>query len=293
MTALPVDAYWSEVDRDLARYPAAPELEELPLRSTEFCTTFSVRLTSLGPYRIFAYLSTPKGDGPFPALLELPRYGSVNHVPAYELRQRYVVLTVMHRGQRLADQPFAASYPGLLTLRISDPAEYIYRGIVADCLRAAEFLFTQPLVDVDRVGVTGDDLALLTAARRPRFAAVQATALLFYRLLESAARTDAYPIEEINDLLRTSPEQREAIAQTLAFFDPLHHASNVTARTLFAAGDSGTLGGPDWLAPLADALQPRVEVYPLTHEGRTDHVWLDRWLAQQLTAPDAYTAIRT
>src|SRR5262249_26248205 len=131
--------YWAAVDADLVRYPAAPELEPLPIRSTEFADVFTVRLTSLGAYRIFGYLSVPKASGRHPGLLQTPHYGSVNHVPAYELRHRYVVLTLMHRGQRLADQPFAATYPGLLTLGISDPASYVYRGIVADCLRGLEF----------------------------------------------------------------------------------------------------------------------------------------------------------
>ena len=272
------DEYWAAVDRDLAQYLARPELESLPLRSTDFCTVCAVRITSLGPYRIFAYLSVPKGDGPFPAVIETPRYGSVNHVPAYELRKRYVVLTIMHRGQRLADQPFAATYPGLLTLGVDDPSHYIYRGIVADCLRGAEFLLEHPAVDKARVAIVGDDLALLTAARRPRFAAVQASGLMFYRLLEASARTDAYPIEEVNDLLRSHPDRRDAVARTIALFDPVHHAADITAATLLTAGDSGGVGGPEWLQPLTERLTNRVELYSLSHEGRTDHNALDAWL---------------
>jgi cephalosporin-C deacetylase-like acetyl esterase len=257
----------------------------LPLRSTDFAKVYTVRLTSVGPYRIFAYLSVPIETGPFPGLIETPRYGSVNHVPAYELRQRYVVLTLMHRGQRLADQPFAAAYPGLLTLGIEDPAQYVYRGIVADCLRGAEFMLDHPAVEADRVGIVGDDLALITAARRPRFAAVQASGLMFYRLLEACARSDAYPIEEINDLLRSFPTQRDVVARTLALFDPVGHAPRITAQTLLAAGDPGALGGPEWLQPLVDALGNRAQLYQLTHEGRTDHAALDSWLAARLGAP--------
>ena len=72
-------AYWDAIDEELVLYDAAPELELSHLRSTEFSTTYNVRLTSIGPYRLFAYLSIPKGDGPFPALLNMPRYGSVNN----------------------------------------------------------------------------------------------------------------------------------------------------------------------------------------------------------------------
>ena len=51
---------------DLAGIPARPELELLPLRTTDFATLYSVCLTSLGPYRLFGYLSIPVGTGPFP-----------------------------------------------------------------------------------------------------------------------------------------------------------------------------------------------------------------------------------
>jgi cephalosporin-C deacetylase len=286
MSARPAEfeAYWAEVDRELERYPAAPETEPLPLRSTEFATVHAVRLTSAGPYRIFAYLSLPRSSGPGPGLIQTPRYGSVNHVPAFELRQRYAVLTIMHRGQRLADQPFAAAYPGLLTLNIDDASRFIYRGIVADCLRGAEFLLSHSSVDPNRVGIVGDDLALITAARRPRFALVHASELLLYRLLDACGRTDTYPVEEVNDILRAFPERRGAITRTLALFDPAQHARDVTARTVLSVGDPGTLGGPEWLQPLTDALAGSVELYQLTHEGRTDHDWLDRRLADQLGA---------
>lgn len=279
------DAYWDAVDRELDQYPAAPEVEHLPLRSDEFSTVSTVRLTSIGPYRIFGYYSVPAGAGPFPGLLITPRYGSVNHLPHLDDRQRYAVLVLMHRGQRLADQPFAAAYPGLLTLGIDDPATYIYRGIVADCLRGAEFLLSRPEVDTTRVGIAGDDLALITAARRARFIAAQASGLMFYRLTEARRRSEAYPIEEVNDYLRAYPDRDDAVARTLAYVDPGHHAPGVTATTLLSVG-AGGLSGPEWLQPLTDALGGSVEHYALTHEGGTDHDWLDEWMARRLgTAP--------
>jgi len=265
------DAFWRDVDAELARLPIAPELRELPDRSTEFSTCYAVKLTSIGPYRIFGYFSVPKDrQERVPGLLLTPRYGSVNHVPDYHDRARYAVLQLMHRGQRLADQPFAAAYPGLLTLGIERPETFIYRGIVADCLRGAEFLFARPEVDRTRVGLQGDDLALLTAGLRPGFKAVLASDLLLFRLLDAADRSDAYPAEELNDLLRTQPDRRAAVSDTLALFDPTRFVSGISSTVLVASGDA------EWVAPLG------CETYELTHHGAIDHDWLDAWMARQL-----------
>jgi cephalosporin-C deacetylase len=266
-------SYWDAVDAELARLPMAAELEELPRHSTVTSTTYFVKLTSIGPYRISGYYSLPNKPPPLPGLLLTPRYGSVNHIPDFHDRERYAVLQIMHRGQRRADQPFAAAYPGLLTLGIESPEAYIYRGIVADCLRAAEFLLAQPEVDRSRVAIEGDDLALLTAARRPGFSAVMASDLLLYRLMDAAARSDAYPVEELNDFLRTHREVHSKVAETLEYFDPLQHAKQVQSTVMLAQDE--------WLRPLREAL-PVCESYEMTHRGQVDHDWLDAWLAQRL-----------
>jgi cephalosporin-C deacetylase len=267
------DEFWNSVDADLAGLPMAADIQPLALRSSPTFTTGSARLTSIGPYRIFGYFSVP-AHTPAPGLLLTPRYGSVSHIPDFHDRERYVVFQLLHRGQRLADQPFAAAYPGLLTLGIDDPARYIYRDIIADCLRGAEFLLSRPEVDSSRVAIRGDDLALITAARRPSFCAVVMSDPLLFRLAERAALSGDYPAEELNDYLRTAPHQQAAVANTLSYYDAARHAPRVTARTLLVDGDVALrepMGGP-------------VEEYALTHRGAVDHLAIDTWLANQLGA---------
>lgn len=270
-------AYWDGVEAELSRLQPRCVTEPIPRHSTEDFTVHALRMTSIGPYRTFAYLSVPAGRGPFPAVLETPRYGSVNAVPDYNDRLRYVVLTVMHRGQRLADQPFAAEYPGLLTMGVEDPRTYVYRGIVADALRGADVLLSLPEVDPGRVAVVGDDLALITAAFRPGIGTVRSGSPMFYRLAEARRRTLEYPMQELNDLLRAVPEREAAVASALELFDPVHHAPAVRATALIVEGDD-----PDWLNPLREALGGPVERYRLTHEGGTDADHLDAWLAGRM-----------
>lgn len=277
-----VEAFWNEIDAELAAMPAAPELEEAPLYSTEFSTTYKVRMTSIGPYRIAAYLSIPHGDGPFPALLSVPGYGSVVTPPQYEDRQRYAVLTLMYRGTRHADWPYAGKFPGVLTDGIADATSWIYRGILADHLRGLEFLRDRPEVDTSRIGLIGNDIALLIAARRPEITAVAVASSFFHRLSEVVTATEAYPFEEINDYLRTFPADREAVAQSLALVDPAHQAGAITAKVLFTVGDDGAVGGRAWWSGLRDALGGQTEDYQATHEGQTDRDAVDAWMAKEL-----------
>ncbi|HZX08935.1 acetylxylan esterase [Kribbella sp.] len=274
---LTFDAYWAAVDDELAAIPGRPVLDVVPARTTDEATFYSLRITSTGPYRVYGNLSIPRGDGPFPGLLITPRYGSVNNIPHPNDRSRYVVLSLMHRGQRLADEGFAAAYPGLLTMGIDDPSTYVYRGIAADCLRAAEFLMGLSEVDPARLAVTGDDLAVLTAARRPGFGSVRVTDLLFYRAMEARLTSCLYPLEELNDHLRAG-SSTEGLSTTLSYYDPARHAPAVAGRTLVSVDDE------DWCASLLSAL-PDPEVYKVTHLDGTDNDFLDAWLAERSGVP--------
>src|SRR6266849_1073213 len=99
------DDFWNALDRDLARVPLAPSLDPKPDTTNEFSTSYSVYLTCLGPYRLFAYYNVPRGDGPFPAILHAPSYMSVVTQTPYEERRRFVSMAICARGQRLSDRP--------------------------------------------------------------------------------------------------------------------------------------------------------------------------------------------
>jgi cephalosporin-C deacetylase-like acetyl esterase len=276
-----LDAWWDTIDDELAALPANPEYTVMPLQSNDDATVYIVRMTSLGSYPIAAWLSVPAGEGPFPALVSPPAYASVVTPAHVDLRRRFVTMAMKTRGQRGADKPYAAAYPGHLTEGIDDADRWIFRGVMADMLRAYEVLRDHPAVDPDRIGISGSDAGLLLAARRPG-AAVQVTAPFWYRLAEMAAGTEAYPVEEINDYLRTYPDRREAVERSLALVDPQHQAERVTASVQINRDQESRFASDAWLEPLVSALQSEITYFDITHEGQTDHDANDAWMAGKL-----------
>ena len=275
--------YWQETLDGLTRCPARAEIDLIPLRSTAFATLYGVRLTSVGPYRLFGYLSIPAGPGPFPAIYYTPKYQSVLEIipqgTANLQRSRYITFSLAGRGQRNADAPYAAMFPGLLTEGIDDSASYVFRGIAADAVRGLQFLLTRREMDAARVIVVGNDMALITAALTSGATHVVTTPALFYETAELAPRTQAYPLEEINDYLRLFPARAESVRRTLAYFDLRAFAPRVTATTLVMAGAPGTLLDGSALRPLLSALGGPVTVHDSEQSSYRDGLYAERWMA--------------
>jgi cephalosporin-C deacetylase len=279
------DPYWQTQLQALTRYPARPEIDLIALRSTDFATLYGVRLTSVGPYRLFGYLSIPNGKGPFPAIYYTPKYQSVLEIipqgTANAQRSQYITFALAGRGQRNADTPYSAMFPGLLTAGIDDAESYIFRDIVADSIRGLEFLLTRPELDASRVVVVGNDLALITAGLHSGVTHVATTPALFYDTVAMAGQSNAYPLEEINDYLRTFPERSAAVRHTLSFYDLRAFAPRVQATTLLMAGAPGSLLSGQVLSPLMQAMTGAVTVHDAEHSTYKDGLHLETWVATQ------------
>ena len=270
------DQYWKKVEDELASIQPAAERTELHLRSAPEAKVYGLKLTSLDHYRIFAYFCVPSGKGPFPVIYRLPNYGSVVHIPPFEERCKYISVALCHRGQRLSDQPFAAKYPGLLTSGIDSQRNYIYRSIVADCLRVMDYLVSCDDVDSQKISLVGGDLALFTAALRDSASVLFYTPSLFYKALHKATATQNYPLEEFNDYLRSFPESIDQISQTLAYFEPMNFASRVKSEVMLMEESEGDAND------LAVSFARKIERSGSKHSSYKDGMVLAEWLSKKL-----------
>jgi cephalosporin-C deacetylase-like acetyl esterase len=236
-----VDAMWDSLDRQLEQIPLDLEQERDAFYSQSDYDVYQLHYTGLDGYRLFSWLSVPlSANGPVPALLRMPDYGSVHDIVYTPLRAAAVVMNPTHRGQRHSDAQFQAEYPGLLTEGIDRLQTFVMMRVFADALRAVDVLLAQPLAQVGPVALTGQGLggalSLFTAARRPRITSVAADTPLALGHPEVLDHELSYPLDELNDYLRVYPHRREAILASTAPLDPLAAAPKVQVPVLLSLG---------------------------------------------------------
>ena len=158
------DRFWRQTEAVLDEVPVDVRLHRDDFYSQPDWDVFQMRYASADGFRLFAWLSAPKGDGPFPAIVRMPDYGSVHDLVYTPLRERAVVMNPTFRGQRQSDHSMQAQFPGLLTEGIEDPETYVMRRVFTDALRGFDALLAQEQALLGDIVLTGAGTGSDTAA---------------------------------------------------------------------------------------------------------------------------------
>jgi cephalosporin-C deacetylase len=235
------EAFWQGVQQQAEAIPLAAEVVPDLLRTSADVEVFQVFYDSLDRVRIAAWYCRPTRRAErTPAILFLPGYQMDPPIPKEWARQGYIALSVAPRGKLRSTRQFNPGYPNLLTYNLVDRHTYAYRGFYVDTWRGIDFLLSRPEVDPTRLGVTGTSqgggLTICTAAMRPEIRAAAAGAPYLCGFMDAIELTHTYPYEEINDYLRQYPDRRAAVEETLAYFDGLNFADQITCPIIVNIG---------------------------------------------------------
>ncbi|MBR97912.1 MAG: hypothetical protein CL887_05405 [Dehalococcoidia bacterium] len=274
--------FWYELGKELSDIPMLSEIAPIPLRSNEFCDLYGVSLTSVGPYKIFGYLSIPKGEGPFPTIYYVPKNGSVLEIipqgTSNRVRSRFITFSIACRGMRNSDKPYAAMYPGQLTDGLDSLGEYIYRGIAADTIRGLDFVISRPEVDKTKVVAWGNDNAILAAALHGAVTHLVATPSYLVDTLEAAANSTSYPLEEFSDYIRFYPEREKLVEEILQYFNLKWHAQSVDAISLIMTESNSGIYSRSFLQDFTDRIQGDVTIHQSEGSTYKDGLFAEKWL---------------
>ena len=117
---------------------------------------------------------------------------------------------------------------------------------------------------------------------RPHATHVVCTPGLFYDTMGRITQTDAYPLQEISDYLRSNPSKENAVQGTLSYFDLRWFGSRVKANTLVMAEGDGQLFDTQTLGSLINSLGGAVDVHKTDHSNFKDNVFIENWVTRQL-----------
>ena len=279
-------SFWYTVGRELAEISVAPEVESIPMRSTDFADLYGVRLSSIGPYRLFGYLSIPKGDGPFPVIYYVPKNASVLEIipqgTSNEIRSRYITFSLACRGMRNSDSPYAAMYPGQLTDGLESHETYVYRSIVADTVRGADYIMTRPEVDKNRVAAWGNDNAILAAALHDSITHIVSTPAYLFDPIESLSKTDSYPLAEFGDYIRSNPSNSDMARSILEYFNLRWHAQSITANTLIMADHEDGIYSTETLSDLKELIPGEITLHGSERSSFKDGLFAENWITSEM-----------
>lgn len=238
--------FWSETLAAAAKVPLTPELSPVDY-PVDGLRVYHATYAGWDAARISGWYLVPEAAGAHPTLVVYHGYsGSKGAI--YDLLglagQGYAVLAVDVRGQN-GDTPDPTDYPsghfmGWMSQGVLDPARYYYRGVFVDCVRALDFVTSQPEVDSDRIGVTGISqgggltLAVAGLDRRPKVAIADVPFLCHYR--RAVDITEQRPYAEIIEFCRSHPGAEERVFRTLSFFDAMNLAPDIACPTLVSVG---------------------------------------------------------
>lgn len=283
------DVFWQSVHAALADVPL--EWERLPGAGGETGTHRIdwVRFSSLDEFLVYGWLAVLKErreDRGYRGYLWLPGYSLGNPPPGPEALYPDTVTLGLNLHGHTPDTPY--KHPSLtnadyITQGIKSPQTYLYRRIVAHCLRALEVLAAQPEVSANKLIVggmsQGGGLALVTAALAPQVnlcladmpwlgALDLALSLLDrdkYRRMNSTRYPDARGL--IADYAEAHPAIAEQVYQTYCYFDPLTHAPDIQCPTQVSAGGRDPSCKPPTIYAVYNALTCEKEMLYLPDTG--------------------------
>jgi cephalosporin-C deacetylase len=297
------DAFWETTLAEARTHPleARFELVDYALALVE---VFDVTFAGYGGQPVKGWLILPRQrQGALPCVVEFIGY-STGRGFGFEwllyANAGYAHFVMDTRGQgyawRHGDTPDIAvdgsspHYPGHMTKGILKPETYYYRRVFTDAVRAVEAARSHPGVDAERICVAGGSqgggitLAAAALVDDVQLALIDVPFLCDFR--RATTLVDSMPYGEIGSFIRKQRHHEDTIFATLAYFDGVHFAPRIKARSLFSVGLMDTICPPSTVYAAYNAVTaPKdIKVYRFnTHDGGGAHHTLEqlRFLANE------------
>ncbi|PJJ71071.1 cephalosporin-C deacetylase [Diaminobutyricimonas aerilata] len=299
-----LESFWRDTLGQARALPIDARFERVETALT-LVDTYDVTFTGFGGTRVKGWLHVPAGtDTALPGVVEYIGYGGARglaHQNVTYALAGYAHLIMDTRGHgwwAAGDTPDDSGelgtpgVPGLMTRGISDPSSYYYRRLYTDAARAVDAARSVPLIDPERVVVTGGSqggaLALVAASLVPDVAGVMSDVPFLSHFDRAIGLTGRDPYNEIVRYLSRYRDQVATVRRTLSYFDCATLVGWATAPALFSTALMDETCAPSTVFAAFNRYagdDKRIEVYEFNdHEGGAEHHQLVKfaWLRELL-----------
>jgi cephalosporin-C deacetylase len=236
------DQFWKETKTELAEVKPDFKVTYLPDSTKDNRKVYLFEMKSLGGLTIRGYLTEPKTNNKhkkFAILLGLPGY-QVGLPPMYGTDNDLAIITLNVRGQGNSRDVIHTPRDEYIFYHIEDKYKYVMRGVIMDCIRAVDFIYSRPELNHDQIIVSGGSmggfLSIATASLDKRIALCSAQNPILSDVCDLTGEVN-WPLTDINRYIKTKPGLTlDKVLQNLSYFDTKNFASELKCPTLIGMG---------------------------------------------------------
>jgi cephalosporin-C deacetylase-like acetyl esterase len=289
--------YWADVcaevdacDRD---WELIERAERIAANGAEWRIDW-VRYSSVGDALVWGWLATPVDRAPNGAgMLWYPGYSYGTPPPDATCLVPGVVTICINVHGNEPGTPYVnpAGKNDYIFRGIDDPSVFVLRRIAQHALRAVDVLAEQRLVEAGRIASAGMSqgamLAIVVAANSPLPKLCLADMPFLSNVPVTMRQSNSPIYRALRDYVDGDARAGAAAMDTLALFDPLNHAPQVTVPTTLSAGGRDPSVKIDGVRSVYDSLgtlNKHLEFYPdaghvfLPEMNKSHGEWIERGL---------------
>jgi cephalosporin-C deacetylase len=242
------DIFWKMAKHELASVNPNFKVIPHPEMDKDNRHTFLFEMQSIGNMTIRGWMTLPaKKHKKFAVWVGFPGY-QVDLKPIYAQNEHLAIITLNVRGQGNSRGPIDTRRNEYISYHIEDKNTYVMRGVLMDCIRCIDFIYSRPELNHDKIFVTGGNmggyLALATAGldSRVKFCSAQNPILGDVRRLVDEPN---FPMSFIRRYVATQPGlTMDKVLDVLDYYDAKNFATTINCQSLIGIGLLDPLAPP-------------------------------------------------
>ncbi len=269
--------FWDKAIADNEAIPFESEMTLLPDKCTPKVDVYHVWIRNYNYRgRVYGILCVPKGEGPFPALLNVPGAGIRPYNGDIGVAEKGIItLQIGIHGvpvtyeQELYDSLWAP-LDRYWETNLDNRDRYYYKRVYLGCVRAVDFIYSLPQYDGENIAVTGGSqggaLSFVTAAldKRIKWLGAYCPALCDLQgYIEGRAGGWPHMFNDSNAYFSRKPEKIE----TSRYYDVVNFARHVSVPGYYSWGFNDITCPPTSMYAAFNVLSAPKELF-LVHDAR-------------------------